>query len=296
MVLADAMSDVKFACPVCGQHITADSESSGRHLECPTCFQKIIVPQPPALPDSKLILSASKVGKPRPATIVRAPVLVSAQPTVGERVVPLVALVLVLAGGAAAAWVFWLKPPVNHAVTAAPRPAQPKQAATVPIPAQIAWSLDTTDLVFPAEPATGAILGHGFKSEKASIQGGVLSFRQGKRWSPELGLSVALPARQADELSGRTLEFATNHPAPLPRITLHWKDQEKQQQKQEFARGYALKVAFGQAAAGRLPGRIYLCLPDAANSVLAGTFEAEIKLPSAPKPAPAGTNQAPWPP
>src|SRR6266536_1965425 len=60
------MSEFKFACPVCGQHITADSSSSGGQIACPTCFQKIIVPQAPANPDSKLILSAAQVGKPRP--------------------------------------------------------------------------------------------------------------------------------------------------------------------------------------------------------------------------------------
>src|SRR5712691_5169152 len=60
------MSEFKFACPVCGQHITADSSASGKQLECPTCFQKIIVPQAPASADSKLILSATQVGKERP--------------------------------------------------------------------------------------------------------------------------------------------------------------------------------------------------------------------------------------
>src|SRR5262245_57188966 len=60
------MSEFKFACPVCGQHITAAANASGTQLECPTCFQKIVVPQAPASPDSKFILSASQVNKPRP--------------------------------------------------------------------------------------------------------------------------------------------------------------------------------------------------------------------------------------
>ena len=48
IVAAEAMSEFKFACPVCGQHITADSSTSGGQIECPTCFQKIVVPQAPA--------------------------------------------------------------------------------------------------------------------------------------------------------------------------------------------------------------------------------------------------------
>src|ERR1035441_7746205 len=68
MVGVDAMSEIKFACPVCGQHITADSSTSGGQLECPTCFQKIVVPHAPGSGDSKFILSAAQVAKPRPTS------------------------------------------------------------------------------------------------------------------------------------------------------------------------------------------------------------------------------------
>ena len=284
------MSEVKFACPVCGQHITADSESSGRQLECPTCFRKLIVPQPPALPDSKLILSASQVAKPRPTQVAAEPAFTPARTSLAQRIIPLVGLVLILAGGATAAWVFWPRPPAA-VPPKAPPPKHPANAPTAfPVPKNLTWSLDTTDLVIPAAPAVGALLGNGFKVEKASIQGGVLSLRQGKRWRPEMNLTVALAAREPEELSGRSLEFPTNHAPPLPRIAIHHKDDGAPPGKQEFPKGYALKVAFDQPVKGKLPGRIYLCLPDSAQSVVAGTFEAEIKHPPPRKP------QAPQPP
>ena len=44
-----AMSEFKYACPVCGQHIKCDSSQSGTTMECPTCFQKIIAPQAPGI-------------------------------------------------------------------------------------------------------------------------------------------------------------------------------------------------------------------------------------------------------
>src|SRR5258705_2768770 len=71
------MSEFKFACPVCGQHITADSSNSGGHIDCPTCFQKIIVPQAPTSADPKFILSAAQVGKPRPVGAANGEQLVS---------------------------------------------------------------------------------------------------------------------------------------------------------------------------------------------------------------------------
>ena len=58
MVSYQSMSEFKFACPVCGQHITADSANSGGQLECPTCFRKIVVPQAPEAADPKFILAA----------------------------------------------------------------------------------------------------------------------------------------------------------------------------------------------------------------------------------------------
>ena len=44
-----AMSEFKYACPVCGQHIKCDSSQAGSQMECPTCFQKITVPQAPSI-------------------------------------------------------------------------------------------------------------------------------------------------------------------------------------------------------------------------------------------------------
>ena len=60
------MSEFKFACPVCGQHIKCASWQSNTVMECPTCFQKITVPQAPATDDPKLIIAGTKVGGERP--------------------------------------------------------------------------------------------------------------------------------------------------------------------------------------------------------------------------------------
>src|SRR5882724_4430863 len=54
------MDTFKFACPVCGQHISVEPNQTGSQMECPTCFQKIVVPQAPSDPNSKFILTAAK--------------------------------------------------------------------------------------------------------------------------------------------------------------------------------------------------------------------------------------------
>src|SRR5436190_24338240 len=101
------MSEFKFACPVCGQHITSDSSASGTHLECPTCFQKVVVPQAPSSGDSKFIISASQVSKPRPlsngAAAEGSDITVSSPK---RPLVPIAGILVLLAGAGAAAFVF----------------------------------------------------------------------------------------------------------------------------------------------------------------------------------------------
>ncbi len=41
------MTEFKFFCPQCGQHIQCDTSYAGQQINCPICQQSIIVPQPP---------------------------------------------------------------------------------------------------------------------------------------------------------------------------------------------------------------------------------------------------------
>ena len=75
------MSEFKYACPICGQHMRCDSSQSGTVMECPTCFQKITAPQAPATEDSKFIITGTKVGgRPIPAVVMNAEALPTPAP------------------------------------------------------------------------------------------------------------------------------------------------------------------------------------------------------------------------
>lgn len=54
------MREFKFNCPVCGQHIKSNVTQSGTTMECPTCFQRIIVPTAPESDDPKYIVTATR--------------------------------------------------------------------------------------------------------------------------------------------------------------------------------------------------------------------------------------------
>jgi len=95
------MSEFKYACPVCGQHIKCDSSQAGTVMDCPTCFQKITVPQAPEGEDQKFILTGSKVVDKMPARAADTPAAAaSAHRFPGVLVV---ALILVFMGTVAAA-------------------------------------------------------------------------------------------------------------------------------------------------------------------------------------------------
>src|SRR5438128_880153 len=167
------MSEFKFACPVCGQHITADSSTSGGQLECPTCFQKIVVPQAPASADPKFILSASQVGKPRP---IGAALESNEGPPRRSSSLPIaIALVVLLSAAGLVAYIFRgkiFKTANGQAETATNTPSQRGVARTTyPIPKNISWTLDCTNAAIPNANAVGSINGDGFFCEKAVLQG-----------------------------------------------------------------------------------------------------------------------------
>ncbi len=287
---AEAMSEFKFACPVCGQHITADGSTSGGQIDCPTCFQKIVVPQAPASQDTKLILSAAQVAKPRPVPSDAASQLGPLPTSPSRSSILALIILLILIGGAGAALfafrdqilkAFRGKAPVSTNAIVMSSNVPVAFHSPYPVPTNITWTLDLTNSVFPEETAVGRIHGHGFLCEKAILRGGLLSLGQGKGpW--DLAVSIHLFARQGEELSGKTLEVFPTQPHS-PRVVLRWKNELRKSASETIRSGYALRLVFEQAAEGRMPGKIYLCLPDAAKSFVAGTFTAEIKKPLPPK-------------
>ncbi|HEV2394363.1 MAG TPA: hypothetical protein VG146_18595 [Verrucomicrobiae bacterium] len=287
------MSEFKFACPVCGQHITADSRSSGRRLECPTCFQKIIVPQAPAGGDSKLILSAVQADKPRPSGFDSASDLrPGVRKPLSSSILPMALVALVLGAGVSGWLLLGAKLPLTSARGSREIP-EALRPTVYPVPANIHWTMTPSLGLIPDGPAAGRIHGSGFFCERATLQGGVLSLRQGRIWPPDLGLTIRTFAHQPEDLSGKTIEVMPERGPPLPTVILRWKDARLQARTEEFQTGYALKLVFGQPANGRMPGKIYLSFPDDAKSFAAGSFDAQIGKPrqKPPKPVKNPANQ-----
>lgn len=287
------MSEFKFACPVCGQHITADSKDTGSQISCPTCFRKIVVPQAPSLADPKFVLSASEANKPRPPQPT-VPGLEPIERQPQKTVIPVTLIVLLVLACAAGATLFALRgrfhsKPDSEPVTAADN-ADTNNAETpvgVTAPADYAgsnlWTLDLSEAKFPETLVAGSLHHEAFLLERATLSGSNLTLRVGRNGPVKLGLNVYFFNREAEELSGKAAEVKPADPK-APRVVLRWEDG----QSQTFHDGYAMKVEFGTLNNNTIPGKLFICLPDDSKSWVAGTFRAEIR-----RPKPKGSGQRP---
>jgi hypothetical protein len=290
------MSEFKFACPICGQHITADSKDTGSQIPCPTCFRKIVVPQAPASDESKFVVSASEVNKPRPPQSL-GPQLEGTERAGKTPVTSGLIILLVLACGAGAALfafrgkIFHSKPPAEETTDgngedtksgSQTENSQPKYSG------QSLWTQDLSQVKFPETTVSGALHERAFTLDRATLTGSNLLLRSGRSGPVELGLNIYFFNRQPEELNGVTAEIKPTD-TKAPRVVLHWKESERL--SKTFRGGYAMKVEFGTMANGALPGKIYLCLPDESKSWIAGTFRAEIRKPGPPRPRPPAQHQ-----
>ena len=283
------MSEFKFACPVCGQHITADSHAAGSELECPTCFRKIVVPQGSSAADPKFILSASEANKPRPAT--PTPPTGYPVPPPVPNAIPVSLVLLVILICAAGTALFVVRGRIfraGHEIApdnSAPVDTAPGKPLAVsnpePPPKPSPWTLELTNMVFPTDRAAGKIHGFDFTVDRAILQGGTLTLRRGYAGTPELAVNVNFFVTQPAQLMRQSMNIATNDTGS-PRVMLRWKAGEETM-FEPFTAGYAMKLDFGTQSPIGLQGKIFLCLPDASNSWVAGTFNAEIRKPAVPR-------------
>jgi len=299
------MSEFKYACPVCGQHIKCDSSRSGSMMECPTCFQKITVPQAPATADSKFIITGTKVGE-RPVPTVPAD---SGPAAVREKHVPLGIFVMVFLVCAAAVAVFVAREIKIKRATGQSYPADgqdPRTAATQtqlppaepppvsPLPGLVAfvptnlpvptgtnyWTLNVNAVGTPAVPAGGKVHGRFFTAERMVLNADGLTIRTAA-FPPEAGTTIYLRPNPIESLYGKSLVFEPNTPG-APTVNLRWKNAQGQETDEVKTTGYALRIEFGIPASNYIPGKIYLCTPDDLRSYVVGNFNAEIVKPNPP--------------
>jgi regulation of enolase protein 1 (concanavalin A-like superfamily) len=166
--------------------------------------------------------------------------------------------------------------------TGAGRAAPPAPKPGAPPANDTNWLLELNTNSIPDAPVAGRIRGQDFLVERATLQNGTLTLRARAKGTLEFGVQINFGGAQAESLSGQTIRVAADTDKAA-KISLRWKDDAGEVQKAGFDSGYAMRLEFGALANNRLPGKIWLCTPDAEKSYLLGSFSA---IASKPKPKP----------
>jgi hypothetical protein len=145
------------------------------------------------------------------------------------------------------------------------------------------WTLEVDTAKIPAGRANGSISGTNFVVDAAylSINGPlhVLTLRQGTNFYAEREILVYLRLKPGEKIAGHTWTVNKDPRAGAPQVVKRWKPNPRfAAQQKSFPNGYALKLEFGQVDEEEAPGKIYLALPDAEQTVVAGAFEASIHM------------------
>jgi hypothetical protein len=253
-------------------------------VECPTCFQKVVVPQAPAMDDPKFIITGTKVGE-RPLPPIAAEGR-SEAPTGKNSPLQVVVVLAVLLAliGAGAALVMQLhgkfSSPTNAPAQATETNLENRPVASALLAARLNdtnWTLNLDGVTIPDSVVTGYVHGKALTPERVTLEGGTFKLYTMDN-PPTAGVAIYLHAIRSEDLAGQMINIKPDT-GSAPWVDLRWKDAEDQNFSQTFTKGYALRLEFGRVAGGQLPGKIYLCTPDATRSCLMGAFNAQILHP-----------------
>lgn len=140
------------------------------------------------------------------------------------------------------------------------------------------WKADVTKSAIPKQPAIGKIGGRAFKVERAEISNNdILELRQGPDFFPDLSMVIFL-FHKGKSVEGKTFLVKPTAGVNAPHLHLKVRKSGARLPDAElFLNKIALRLTFGKAVNGKIPGQIYLCAPDKNKSWVAGTFTAVLK-------------------
>jgi len=131
----------------------------------------------------------------------------------------------------------------------------------------------------PDRPAAGRLRGKPFTPDRVELEGNKLTFRQGKDFFADLEVDIFLHLEAGKPASGHKLVVrpAQKWTDGIPSLHVSAREGDNLPDTKFVNDDYALTLELGQPDKGKIPGKIYLSLPDSQQSFLAGTFVASRK-------------------
>jgi hypothetical protein len=205
-----------------------------------------------------------------------------------KSLIQIVILIVLIAGGAGAYLMqqdggldfisgFFESEPATIRAPAA-RASTPAAVKATPAPVTPAVATKPAVGEIPAVPAKGQVHGKPFVVENSYYESGVLGLRLGKDVTADIEVKVVLPGTGWETPAGKSFKVTNAARSSAPQVVLAWKEEgQSTPSEQKFNDKYTMVLEFGMEKDKKLPGKIFLSLPDETKSQMAGTFEADIR-------------------
>jgi hypothetical protein len=126
------------------------------------------------------------------------------------------------------------------------------------------WTKDLKKARLPDGPIAGTIMGADFKVDKVQMQGTILTLESGRD-----RIIIFLTFKPGKDI----YEYKADDPQAGIRPAIHLQIQSTQPPGMAVhLKGYEMRLEFGKEKDGKIPGKLYLSLPDDSNSCIAGNF------------------------
>jgi hypothetical protein len=174
-----------------------------------------------------------------------------------------------------------------------PKGREGAAARNIALPEQFAWTLEPEEMTFLRIPVSGSIHGKPFTPDQVRFHGGALRFRQGRGVPAETEVEIPLGLPHQEPVEGKRIAVGPGKEGRPP-ILLASGASGSGSRNWLYASEYALRLEFDRAVAGKVTGRIYLCVADEAKSYLAGDFSLDATPGAGPSRGPPGPDDAPF--
>jgi tetratricopeptide (TPR) repeat protein len=142
----------------------------------------------------------------------------------------------------------------------------------------VVWEKDLKNVKIPDTVPGGMIQGENFVSKSAEFSNGILTIRDGEDFFPDHAVMIFLFLKKDEKPEGKSYNISLTSGFGSPHIHMKWKPENSKVPKTKiFTKDYSMRLNLGTIKNGKLPGKIYLCLPDEMKSVVAGSFTAIVK-------------------
>jgi hypothetical protein len=149
------------------------------------------------------------------------------------------------------------------------------------------WKTDLKQAKIPESPASGKIHDAPFKPDRVELDHGVLTLRQGKDFFADGEIRLFLFGNDKEVPEGKSIEVSASDEFANCQVMMQYKvSGQNLPASQNFGEKFALKLELGKLNDDQLPGKIYLCLPDASKSFVVGAFQAQVIADPSAKPGP----------